>query len=605
MKTTIKAFTSAIAASVLLAGTIMPGLSYAVATPNTAKQEVVYMNLDGSGNIKDIDVVNIFSMTAAGEITDYGAYSSVRNMTTTDKINYADNITKITTASAGKIYYDGKLIDTTTPWKVEIHYYLDGQEISASDLAGKSGALKITLKISRNNTYKGPDFFKNYALQGSISLDNNNCSNIVADGATIANVGEDKQLTYIALPNEGADYTITADVTDFATDGFSINALPLSLNVTVDDAELLSQINELQTAVADIDDGTGAVKDGISTLQTGIDKVQTSLNAVNANSKTLANGSNDFLTNLQKVQMALAEAKDLEDNTSKLVAASAQIKTGINDIADNTKALSSSVNYTGYATELKKNGLDITDLQTKNIQTISALQTEIAQLNTQISALKQNPAADPTTLQALQAQVAQLTQIVGLLQANSGSISGTQAYLSSVNGVLTQLNAGVTKLQSEYQTFDNSLNLYATAILKLANLRSGIDQLITAYKGLDTGTAQYTGAVAQIVAGYNQLANGTISLVSGSSTLKDGTAKLRSATTGLDTKVKDKINDLINSIEGNAHIGSFVSSDNTNVEGVQFVIKTEKIEKVETKTVTTETTKNLNFWDKLVNLFKK
>ena len=128
-------------------------------------------------------------------------------------------------------------------------------------------------------------------------------------------------------------------------------------------------------------------------------------------------------------------------------------------------------------------------------------------------------------------------------------------------------------LKSEYQTFDNSLNLYATAIL--------------------------------IVAGYNQLANGTISLVSGSSTLKDGTAKLRSATTGLDTKVKDKINDLINSIEGNAHIGSFVSSDNTNVEGVQFVIKTEKIEKVETKTVTTETTKNLNFWDKLVNLFKK
>ena len=72
-------------------------------------------------------------------------------------------------------------------------------------------------------------------------------------------------------------------------------------------------------------------------------------------------------------------------------------------------------------------------------------------------------------------------------------------------------------LKSEYQTFDNSLNLYATAIL--------------------------------IVAGYNQLANGTISLVSGSSTLKDGTAKLRSATTGLDTKVKDKINDLIKEIE--------------------------------------------------------
>ena len=56
----------------------------AEAVPNTPKEEVVYVNLNTDGSVKEINVVNIFDLDKDGQIVDYGRYESLRNMTTTD-----------------------------------------------------------------------------------------------------------------------------------------------------------------------------------------------------------------------------------------------------------------------------------------------------------------------------------------------------------------------------------------------------------------------------------------------------------------------------------------------------------------------------------------
>lgn len=58
---------------------------------NTGKEEVVYVNLGNDGSVREINVVNIFGENAEGAITDYGKYLNVRNMTTTDMIDYSDD----------------------------------------------------------------------------------------------------------------------------------------------------------------------------------------------------------------------------------------------------------------------------------------------------------------------------------------------------------------------------------------------------------------------------------------------------------------------------------------------------------------------------------
>jgi len=109
-----------------------------------AKEEVVYVNLNADGSVKEVNVVNIFHLETAGTITDYGAYEALRNMTSTAPVNYVGDTVTIA-AEAGKLYYEGKLSGGVIPWNIGIRYYLDGKEYSAAEVAGKSGALKIAL----------------------------------------------------------------------------------------------------------------------------------------------------------------------------------------------------------------------------------------------------------------------------------------------------------------------------------------------------------------------------------------------------------------------------------------------------------------------------
>ena len=110
------------------------------------QQRQIHQKKNHDGSVKEIYVVNIFELDDAGKIIDYGEYETLRNMTTTDNIGYSYSKVTIDT-DAGKLYYEGKLNSNVMPWKIDIHYYMDGKEYSAKDIAGKSGALKITMSI--------------------------------------------------------------------------------------------------------------------------------------------------------------------------------------------------------------------------------------------------------------------------------------------------------------------------------------------------------------------------------------------------------------------------------------------------------------------------
>lgn len=210
------------------------GMTAAAATTSAGKEEVVYVMTDAQGKVDSVNVVNIFGK---GDVTDYGDYSAVKMLTSTDAISQEGD--KITfTTEQDKVYYQGTLENAQIPWNIQITYFLDGKEISPEKLAGKSGALKIHTQITQNKKCT-TDFYDNYALQASFTLSTKQCENITAEDATLANVGEDKQISYTVLPGKGLEADITADVTDFEMDAVSINGIKLNLNVEVDDAELM------------------------------------------------------------------------------------------------------------------------------------------------------------------------------------------------------------------------------------------------------------------------------------------------------------------------------------------------------------------------------
>ena len=86
--------------------------------------------------------------------------------------------------------------------------------------------------------------------------------------------------------------------------------------------------------------------------------------------------------------------------------------------------------------------------------------------------------------------------------------------------------------------------------------------------------------------------------------LTKGTGELRDNTTGLDTKLTDKINEVLDPIRGGTeNTKSFVSEKNTQVSSVQFVMHTPEIKVPEEKTTVVEKKEDLNLIQRVMKLF--
>lgn len=86
------------------------------------------------------------------------------------------------------------------------------------------GKLEIKMSI-RQNPDCDSSFFDGYALQATVTLNTELASNIAAEGATMANVGRNKQLTYTILPNTEKEITISADGQNFEMNAMAFNGI--------------------------------------------------------------------------------------------------------------------------------------------------------------------------------------------------------------------------------------------------------------------------------------------------------------------------------------------------------------------------------------------
>ena len=643
--------------AVAMAGAICGSTAFSsislAATKSSEKEEVIYANLTSSGDIEKIYAVNIFEDK---DIVDYGVYETVKNMNTMDKINYSNG--KITIQnSEDKLYYQGIMKQNTEmPWTIKVRYKLDGVEYAPSELAGKSGKLEISISIKENKNCK-KNFFENYALQTVVQLDTNLCENIKSYEATMANVGGLKQLTYTILPGNEKDIKITSDVTDFEMSEIQVNGINLNLGLdkdSIDTSSLTGELDKLKDAVNDLDDGANELNDGAKklddgavTLTDGIKTIQDGLDQLNSKSSSLTSGSSEVLSALKTIQSSLNNVSTSSKDLKQLSSASTSIKSGIDSLVKGLKTVDSSIDT--YNSSLKKAGLNsASELAQKNKQALSALgitntqrklysaytsggsqavSAELAKLaqagdSEAVELYKQVSAGNTDAVTQYVQAAGKLISVETLLKADASYIEGSSKLINGIDAQMstssgqTTLMSGAVSLQTNYKKFDASIQDLVSSLNNLmanmTQLKNGINKLTDNYATLDSGIKEYTSAVNKITNGYSKvyegaldLVSGTHSLYKGTTELTDGTGEFKGETSDLDSKVDDEVDSMIDNFAGgDFEVESFVSDKNTDVDSVQFVIKTEAIKKEEVK-VEEEKTEELNFWQKLLNLFRK
>lgn len=422
------------------------------------KKEVVYATLDGSGTNKSAYVVNVLEGNAGETVQDFGAYEQVVNLTDTSELTQlSDSV--IATLPEGEFSYQGSLSDAQTPWNISVKYFLDGQEISPNEVAGKSGHLEITIQTSQN-TSVDPRYFENYLMQITYTLPMENTTEVKTDQGSIALSGSDVTVSFMVMPDKEGNVSLSADVTNFEMSGISFAAIPFSMALDFPNTDsLVAQFDGLI-------EGTEQLHAGAQDLANGVDEVDSVTKQAASGAAELAAGATQMTQGLQQYQQGLRDSAD--DAASSVSEEEIQQASDDYQQAVGVYTAAFAQAYEGILSQYEGQGIPITD--------------EIKQ-----RALAQ--AAQNPVVSDYQANMAnKLENLMTLVAAQGGSQGAAQA--------LTGAAEGLGSLENTSSLLGGSASL-GTGVQELA---SGLDQLAGGTGDLSEGTsdlAQGTQTLAQ------------------------------------------------------------------------------------------------------------
>lgn len=563
---------------------------------SNSKEEVIYASLGTTGEVKQIYTVNILNITGKGQIRDYGSYSSVKNLTSLDEIkNNGDSVTFA--APAGRFYYQGNMADHNLPWNIEITYYLNHTKINPDALAGQNGHLEMRI-TTKKNTLIDAAFYDNYLLQIAITLDTDKCSNIAADGATLANAGTNKLITYTIMPGKEGNISLSTDVQDFEMEGIQISAIPFSMSFELPDTSgFTDDFLQLSDAIQQLSDGISSVKDGVLELDSGTDRLKNGSSEFMNGFKALDSKSDELVNASAQISGALSGISDMLSNASngdlasltELPAGLTGLASGLDEIASGLDELGTGFSDAYFALDAAIAGIPDNEIPQKDLQDLMMNNPDNEALNQLIDAYTASrkvkgtfqmvsPAFDAvnTNLDTMSDSIATISSTLNQIAAQlTGSLGDTDLTAS-----ILQLSSGIEELAKNYEAFHTGLSGYT----------SGVSELYAAYDDLDTGIAA--------------LSEGTGELCSGVGELNDGAKELNTQTSTMPDQINTAINDLLSDYDTSDYTPvSFVSKQNDNVTSVQFVLKTDKLEKVEVPNETEVKEEPENFWTRLKALF--
>ncbi|MCL1873851.1 MAG: hypothetical protein FWF85_07025 [Clostridiales bacterium] len=571
-----------------------------------SKTEVVYARLGENGDVRDIYVVNDFSLLSGGILTDYGNYTSLLNLTDLQPIDLTQGMITVPVSSES-FYYQGYLAAHDLPWLYDIEYSLNGTVIRPSSLAGKSGELEIRLKSSPNRMIKDT-FYHNYMQQITITLDNDKCADIKAEGATAASAGKNRILVFTVLAKQDADIIVRAKVADFEMAGIEITAMPLSLNIEMPDLDdMLDDFTLLTDAVSDLNDGAAKLKEGTAEMASG--------------SRELKSGSADFKGGLA----------GLSASSGQISSASGQIRNALAEIASSLNG--TDLNAIGGATDLAglamlpealgqlADGLDQVAAGMRQLnegygQAYAAIDRAIGAIpghqisEAQIYGLsaKADPAEQALLAQLMESYIAAMT-VKGVYEEAQTAFSSVEVTMTTLAGSVDSVNEALNDISRQIGSALSGNEMMA----QIKQLSEGMLELSQNYAGFHNGLGQYLKGILDLAGGYSGLDRGIAGLndgvaevFDGIAELSKGTAELTDETSDLPDRLKNEFDDLKSKYTGAGFAAvSFTSAKNSNTDFVQFVLKTENIEIPKPEKSALPEAEKLSFWERLIGLFRK
>lgn len=471
--------------SAVMAGSMMPVTVFAQNNDEnpTEKTETVYSVLNSDGSISDTIVSSwLHDEDGINNIKETLNLTDVKNIKSNEKPS-KDGNTYTWNAKGNDVYYEGTATKQL-PVSVKLRYELDGQEMSAKDMEGKSGHLKLTISFTNNYSEvkningKSIVIHPSYLAGGMLNMSTGNFSNVKCESGKIVNDGTNEMLAFANIPglNEtlksagldkvnnqlgiSDDVTVEADVNNF-----DLGSIMVGMTNEIDLASELGEIGSVSELTDGIDqlieaddqlidgskqlyDGTTQLKEGIAPLSSAYPQIETLTNAfdqLHDGTTTLSTGLNQYTAGVDQLNVVSKQ------NLYKLSVGATTLNTSLNN-------------------ENSKNQLE------QLVQGSQALDAGIQNLNEQVNGAdsKLNSKMVENLTEALKTtneQVGNLGQVLNDLQKKDGAFVDLSNQITKASENIDKLGA----LQTSFKQVTDG----ASAIIAADNaqIKSVDDQL--------------------------------------------------------------------------------------------------------------------------------
>ncbi len=549
------------------------------------KSESVHVQADALGNPEEITVTaTLRNPGGSASLTDLSSLSDIKNKEGDEEFTL-DADGHLTWENHGEdIIYEGKS-SGDLPVSVHVSYYLDDEEISPADLAGKSGHVRIrfdyenhtveTVQVKGANhqvpipfvaisaAFLPADNFANVKVENGrvLSMENQN----IVIGYAMPGLGKALKLSAwepteeIEIP----DFVeLEADVTDFEL-SFTATVLSSGLLKDLDPEDLndvddmIDGMDELSDAVDELEDGSGemadalhdfkgymkdytkgvvAVDEGVQGLDEGIQTLSKNKGALLTGAKGLRDGLKELNKGLKKMDFGNSEDPDMQavsaaiqalakdgEKLQKLLEEAGMSEEDMTAFAKDAAAYAKAVKKA-----VKESNQDLSKIDFSGLEAMLTKKAQ-AQADAALQAALSDTELSDEEKDDIRAAVADAIDLSGLT-------SDASAYLkSALNslGDLPELTIPDLKVdQKKLNTILEDMSDQADVLLEhtdtlgdmaegLSGLGASLDELKKGVSELYKGSKQLATGISTFNEGIDTLAEGSGKLAGGSSELAD------------------------------------------------------------------------------------
>lgn len=533
------------------------------------KEETVYVMMDADGNITSTIVSEwLKNPDGATELTDTSSLTDIRAVKGTATCTQeGDRVTW--NADGGDVYYQGQS-DAALPVSVSVSYELDGKKVTAKELEGASGHLKISFHYENNTATERlihgemQTIYQPFMVISGLVFDNDKASNVEVSDGKVLNSGDMTLVLGMAMPGlseslglddlEDADgepvdvdipeqVEIDADVVDFS--------LLMTMSVATNDAleelglddfdsldSLKDKTDDLTEGMDDIIDGATQLDDGVVELSDGTDELSDGTDDLYNGAFDLADGAHELLNGTHKLNSG---ADKVKDGTVKVNTGAQQVNTGAAALKEGIDQLKEK------APELAEGVTALVDGADALSEGVTTITSNNETLNSGAAALAEGLNTLDTALSDEEAQ----EKLTALTEGSSTVNTGLQTVSSGLDAIVT----GYDPEGENLSVLISTLETYAEGLAASEDeqdqaMAGAITTMLATYQGMYNDVSTASENVGTLSAGYSAIDEGITSAVGNLQTVATNVGTLSDGAAALQTGVSDYTAGVSSVVEG-------------------------------------------------------